>query len=127
MRRPPPLLPFARGPVPRIPMKQSTKTRVLLIDDREDDRNQIKGDLLLNGYDVLELSSGVGAEQLIASEGVGVVITDIAMPDREGVETVRALRNRFPKLPIFVVTRTHFGNVALLLGAIRSFQKPVAK
>lgn len=99
--------------------------RVLLIEDLLAVRRGMRQLLEKHGYVVHELSSGVGAEAAVRQFDIDVVVTDLAMPDRQGVDTIRGIRHEFPELPVIVVTATPFASLAQNLGAYRCFSKPV--
>ena len=56
-----------------------------------------------------------------------LLITDLAMPEQEGIETIRAAHREFPDVPIIAMSGVFggsFSNVALKLGAEAVLQKP---
>lgn len=56
------------------------------------------------------------------------MITDLIMPDSEGLETIQALRNEFPALPVAAMSggfSEQFLKVAQLLGAGKIIHKPI--
>jgi DNA-binding NtrC family response regulator len=107
-------------------MPSERPTRVLLIEDDTALRRGTRQLLERHGHQVVELESGVGAEAAVSRHRIEVVITDLAMPEREGVETLRALKSHYPDLAVIVVTATAFVSIATKLGADRCFSKPVA-
>jgi len=78
---------------------------VLLVDDDLPHRNTIAFDFKRKGFRVLQASSGNEAWAIIQSETVHLVVTDIRMPDGNGVELLSRLRERDPRLPpVILVT-----------------------
>ena len=78
---------------------------VLLVDDDLTHRDAIAFDFKRRGFRVLQASSGNGAWNIIQGDTVHLVITDIRMPDGNGVELLRRLRERDPRLPpVILVT-----------------------
>ena len=78
--------------------------KVLVIDDDDDFRNMLSARLMKAGYTVLEAENGFRGLQVYRKEPVGVVITDIIMPEKEGIETIMELRERLPGLKILAVS-----------------------
>lgn len=102
---------------------------ILVIDDEELIRETIRMKLEQNGHRVLEAANG--AEGLKAlDESVDLVVTDIIMPEQEGIETIRKIRHRNPAVGIIAISgggRTrNFGflDFAKKLGANGTLSKP---
>lgn len=106
-------------------MPEAPNRRVLLIDDVEAVRKSTRMLLEHHGLEVHELSSGLGAEDAVARHRIALVLTDLAMPDRDGAQTVRSLRRRYPDLPIIVLTGTALAGMAEQCGANCALTKPV--
>jgi CheY-like chemotaxis protein len=70
--------------------------RVLLVDDFVDMLDVLRVAFEQAGAAVLAASSGADALELLASERVDLLISDIAMPDLDGVDLLRAVRARRP-------------------------------
>jgi CheY-like chemotaxis protein len=78
-------------------------------------------------FTVLRASSGVEALALIASRPCDLLVTDLAMPNGEGIEAIRAVRMRDPIMKILVMSGAFNDNMlrtAELLGADASLRKP---
>ena len=107
----------------------STKT-ICVIDDDELVREAINGLLSARGYLVLEAKDGDVGMGIIESEAPALIITDIMMPNRDGLETIREIKKRFPLVPILVMSgsslggRANFLDFARKLGADAHIQKP---
>jgi DNA-binding NarL/FixJ family response regulator len=101
---------------------------VLLVDDEALVRHALEPGLRLNGYEVLHASDGDEALDVLSSEPVDVVITDLAMPRREGIETIIEIRRRFPHVKIIALSGVFGGfylGMARQLGAAAALSKPV--
>ncbi len=102
--------------------------RVLVIDDDNGIRDILRRALEAAGYAVHEAPDGAAGLKRFRDEGADLVITDIIMPEREGVETIMALRKESPATPVFAVSGGGGGGdyleIALKLGARRVFPKP---
>ena len=80
--------------------------RVLAVDDSKTMRDMVSFTLRGAGYEVLEAEDGVRALSVVASQSVDLVITDINMPNMDGVTLVRQLRAKpaFRSTPILILT-----------------------
>ena len=104
--------------------------RILVIDDEESIRNVLCSLLEDAGYEVMEAENGRVGIQQCRRTPVDLVITDIIMPEREGLETIRELRRLYPGMKIFAMTGARISkqldvlNIAATFGAVRTFDKP---
>jgi CheY-like chemotaxis protein len=104
--------------------------RILVIDDEESIRSVLCSLLEGAGYEVMEAQNGRVGIQQCRKVPVDLVITDIIMPEGEGLETIRELRRLYPGLKIFAMTGARISkqldilNIAATFGAIRTFDKP---
>ena len=100
---------------------------ILVADDDPGIRKLLEGVLHSSGYRVLEASDGRQAVEHLGNNQVDLLITDLLMPDQEGIETIRAVRKRFPGLKIIAMSGgfgEQFLNIAKLMGADRMIRKP---
>lgn len=79
-------------------------TRVIIIDDEEDIRVVLKETFVREGFDVAVASDGTEGLNLIRETGADIVITDIIMPGRDGVEIAYDIRMEFPNTKIIVMS-----------------------
>jgi len=104
--------------------------RILIIDDEESIRNVLSSLLQDAGYEVMEAENGRVGLQQCKRMPVDLVITDIIMPEGEGLETIRELRRSYPGLKIFAMTGARISkqldilHIAAAFGAVRTFDKP---
>ena len=78
---------------------------VLVIDDDDDMRDMI-ATLLRDegGYDVVDVAGGRAALEAVKTKHFDLVMTDLRMPDMDGIATLEALKSREPSMQIIVVT-----------------------
>lgn len=84
-----------------------TLYRVLLVDDEERIRKGIKKLLeeVIGGYTVVaEAGNGKKALECLLSCKVDLIFTDIRMPEMDGIELIRKVRQQLPQIPIFVLS-----------------------
>ena len=103
---------------------------ILLVDDDQQFREYMREMLMDQNYDVIEAVNGeVGLEKFNASKP-DLVITDIVMPEKEGIELILTLRNIDPSIPIIAVSGGNLGNadsylnMAEKLGVNATLTKP---
>src|SRR5262245_5444002 len=105
-----------------------TMARILVIDDDDDFRSILRMALEQDGHVVEEARNGDEGSQRQRTEPADLVITDILLPEREGLETIQALRQEFPEIKIIAISggvgMLNFLPLARLFGAIRTLQKP---
>jgi CheY-like chemotaxis protein len=104
--------------------------RILLIDDDDAFRTMLRLTLTHFGHAVIEARNGREGLSLYASTGADLIITDIVMPEKEGLEVLMALWHHHP--PVKIIAMSGGGRViaatylqsATLLGAARVLEKP---
>jgi len=104
---------------------------VLVVEDDVQVRTMLRMTLEDAGYCVREASDGHQAIGLHRSFPADIIVTDILMPEKEGLETIMELRTEWPDLRIIAITGGGSGDpqsyleIAKRIGAARAFQKPV--
>ena len=104
--------------------------RILVIEDDDQTRHMLAEMMRRAGYEVLEAPDGRVGVELFRTERVDLVITDILMPEKDGLETIRDMKRESPDVRIIAISgggRTgllDFLPVARRLGANRTFAKP---
>ncbi len=78
--------------------------RILVIDDDVQIRSMLRKILEIEGYQVSDAPNGKVGMELFKEGPVDLVITDIIMPEKEGVEVVGELLDKFPETKIIVIT-----------------------
>ena len=105
----------------------STRESVLIVDDDAKIRDFLRSVLEAQGYQVQETSDGSEALAKIRQNCPDVVLTDIVMPDVEGIELIRMIRKVTPNLRIIAMSGASDGylHAARALGADATIQKPI--
>ena len=103
--------------------------KILLIDDDELLRRVLSKSLEHAGHTIIQAADGQQGIDLARATGVELVITDLVMPVREGVETILQLRRERPSLPIIAISGDHSNSklyleIAAKIGAKRILPKP---
>jgi DNA-binding NtrC family response regulator len=105
----------------------ASKGKILVVDDEADIRESLDALLSLEGYEVdLAANANEGTRKL-ESRMYDLVLLDLMMPDRSGMDVLKEVRERDRETPIFMITA--YGSVeaavnALKLGANDYFPKP---
>ena len=104
--------------------------RILVIDDDEPVRRIIRRSLEAEGHEVLESRDGAEGLRAFHNQPIDLVISDIFMPNQEGLETIRVLLDQHPDLPVIAISGggseggMDFLPMAKMLGARHTFSKP---
>jgi signal transduction histidine kinase/DNA-binding response OmpR family regulator len=101
---------------------------VLVIDDDPAVRGFLRQILAGAGYVVVEAGEGKSGMSKIGSQVVDLVITDLVMPEQEGLETLQRLRVERPNLPVIAISGAFGGSylkTARRLGATAALAKPI--
>jgi signal transduction histidine kinase/CheY-like chemotaxis protein len=89
---------------PAAPPKPKKGARVLVIDDEPAVREVVRDLLTAQGYIVIVAGDGAEGLARCEAEPVDLVLTDISMPGMSGWEVAAACQERFPKLPVGLIT-----------------------
>lgn len=96
--------------------------RVLIADDHSIVRQGLR-QILSDTEDMVvagEAENGVQAVQMLRQGGWDVVLMDVSMPERNGIDTLKILKKEFPKLPVLILSmhpEEHYAIRALKAGA----------
>lgn len=107
--------------------------RIIVIDDEPYILLMLKKMLEKEGYEVEMATNGVEGSQIFEKQPADLIITDIVMPEKEGLETIMELKIKYPQLKIIAISgggrvdSREYLNSAKLLGANKTFQKPFKK
>jgi CheY-like chemotaxis protein len=104
--------------------------RILLVDDDEALRRLLRLTLEKMGHVLSEAGNGLEALALQKSEPVDVLLTDLIMPEKEGMETIKEFRLKYPAVRIIAMSgggrgsATDYLKFAKMLGADSVLAKP---
>lgn len=105
-----------------------TPVSILVVDDDADVRTVLVHMLEAGGYHVFEAANGKEAVLQAQKHPVELLITDLVMPEQEGIETIKLLRRAYPELKIIAMSGAFGGDfltVASYMGAKETLQKPL--
>ena len=103
--------------------------RILVIDDQEPIRSLLRIILEGAGHEVLEASNGRLGLELYRERSADLIITDIVMPEMDGLELLLELTRKFLNVKVIAISGGLASggalDVAKLLGARHTFKKPL--
>ena len=106
---------------------------ILIIDDDNQFRAMLREMLERTGYKVVEASNGKEGIKLYREKATDLIITDLIMPEKEGIETIMELRRDFPDVKIIAISGggrldpEQYLSMAKGFGARYTFVKPVER
>nr|WP_282002745.1 response regulator [Geotalea uraniireducens] len=109
-------------------MIEQLKKRILVVDDEENARIGLSKLLEREGFEVESVSNGYEALNYLMQRDVNVIVTDINMPEMNGITFLKELNKNFPQSNVIMITA--YGGVdsyieAMNLGAFEYINKPV--
>ncbi len=105
--------------------------RILIIEDDAQTRDMLSQLLQRHGYEVSLAADGIDGMRQFRAEPADLVLTDLLMPGKEGLETIRDLLDEFVGVKIIAMSGGgRLGNLGYLaaaekLGATRAIAKPI--
>ncbi len=106
-------------------------SRILIVDDDQQIRNMLRITLEREGHDVVEAADGLQAVKVYKTDVVDLVITDIVMPEKEGIELIMELKGMDPAVKIIAISGggrinpEDYLKWARRFGVENTFSKPV--
>ncbi len=104
--------------------------KILIIEDDDEVREYLEIILTRAGYECLSAPNGLEGVDLFMSNPADLVITDIIMPEKDGIETIMDLRRKNSALKVIAISGggraepENYLHSAKLLGANRTMKKP---
>ncbi len=114
-------------------MSLRTAPRILVIDDEPPVRQMLAQMLGRAGYEVEEAEDGVKAIELLKQNPADIVITDMIMPNKEGMDTIMEICRDFPELKVIAISgggdigAQEYLSIASRCGALKTFAKPLSR
>jgi PAS domain S-box-containing protein len=105
------------------------RRRILIADDEPGVRKFLRIVLETEGYEVVEAADGAQAMKEARRSSFDLILTDLVMPDQEGIETIRALRKEKPSIRIIAISGKFdkpYLRMAETLGADAVMPKPIS-
>jgi DNA-binding NtrC family response regulator len=103
------------------------KPSILVIDDEEIVRISCQRVLAPLGYEVVTATSGAAGLDLVRDREFDLVLTDLKMPDMDGLEVMSRIKGRLPKAKVIIITGYSTVEVAVRAlgeGAFKYIEKP---
>ncbi len=105
--------------------------KILVVDDESSVRYMIKEMIEPLGFEVVEAKNGIEAISICNDSSVDLIITDIVMPDKNGIDLIMAVRKQYPGLPVIAMSggggiagNFDYLEIAKLVGAKNILKKP---
>lgn len=111
-------------------LEEDILARILVIEDDDILRALMRKMLTRSGYEVVEAADGSYAVQLYREHDIDLIVTDLFMPDTEGMEVIRQLRQESQEAKIIAISggssfdSIDYLDVARLIGAAKTLNKP---
>jgi len=102
--------------------------RILIVDDDSGQRSLLDSFLSSQGFETVPVDSGERALEVLRTQDVGMMISDVRMPGISGLETLRQARQEHAVLPVLLVTAyadIREAVVAMRDGAVNYLSKPI--
>ena len=81
------------------------KKLILIVEDEEIERNLVSEVLVTLGYDAISAENGLKAIEIMKERNVDLILTDIHMPEMNGLELLKQIRsNGYKDLPVIMMT-----------------------
>src|SRR5271165_6165017 len=86
---------------------------ILVVDDEEAIREVVSTMLEARGYNWTAVSNGRAAQECVRKQTPDLVLSDMIMPEMDGIKLLDWLRNHHPEVPLIMVTAIHDTSAAL--------------
>ena len=104
------------------------KPKILIVDDDQGTLASLSRALALEGYTAVTASSGTRGLEKLAEEAVDAVLSDVVMPEMDGLEFLARVKERAPEVPVILMSGQATVTTAvkaMQLGAVEYVEKPV--
>ncbi len=106
--------------------------RILVVDDEVEPRRRLQDVLTGSGHSVVEAESGLGALAVLDREPIDLVITDVVMPDLDGIGLVHRMKTKHQDVKAIVLSASDYSQdevflkMARMMGAAAAFRKSIS-
>ena len=106
---------------------------ILIIDDDLQLLDMLRQTLEREGYNVVVASNGKAGIKIYREDPVDLIITDMIMPEKEGIETIIELKRDYPDVKIItmsgggIISSEQYLDISRKLGVEQSFTKPIER
>lgn len=104
---------------------------ILIVDDEAPVRKMLKNMLKGESVDIVEAENGLEAKKICLESEIDLMITDIVMPEKHGVDLIMELKKELPDLPIIAISggggvtgRFDYLEIVNLMGIENILRKP---
>jgi DNA-binding response OmpR family regulator len=107
--------------------RSNSKHTIIVVDDEELIRNLVVTFLFKMGYSCLTAVDGIDALEKIKENKIDAVITDIKMPNMDGILLTGEILKQYPQIPVMVMTafdEEYSAGTAISVGAQEFIRKP---
>jgi CheY-like chemotaxis protein len=107
--------------------------KILVVDDEPGIRDLLCLMLESAGFEAIPAEGGVEAPKVLAEQAVDLVITDLLMPERDGLEFITEIRKKYPEIKIIAmsggghIARDSYLMIAKNFGAHALLEKPFSQ
>src|SRR4051812_14305265 len=85
-------------------MQSPKRATLLVLEDKDDMLSVLESTLTKAGYEVLKGHNGREGERLLEERHVDLVLTNLVMPEEDGVELLLRMRSRFGNIPVIAMS-----------------------
>ncbi len=105
--------------------------KILVVDDEQNIRNILRESLKKEQHEIFEASSGQEASDILDKHAIEIMITDLVMPGKTGLDLIMEIKEKIPELSIIAISggggingRFDYLPIAQLIGANNIIRKP---
>ena len=104
---------------------------ILIVDDEDSVRKMVRSMLSNSGFNFHEATNGNEALKIFNDSDIDLIITDIVMPEKHGIDLIMELKKSRPELPVIAISggggvtgRFDYLEIAKVVGAVNILKKP---
>lgn len=106
---------------------------ILVVDDESPVREMIRAMIESDGHEIHEACNGVEARRICEENAIDLIITDLVMPEKNGIDFIMEVKKSHPNVPVIAISggggitgRFDYLQIAKLVGASNILRKPFA-